>query len=301
LLLFVFSIGALFAILITGTPEGQPPVQSAGITLGLTDNARESLQQTGQAFPASEAAFSAYYRVPDGAGGFGLDKSAVDEALFSDPGPTLFRAGIGTLLDSGANYGIGAIPIINIDNITTSVNLYYDEEGWIVAYFSSGQESSRAWQAVELSIETPALNDLSRTTLVDAINEVLTQALNQPAVTHDQLGYYHWEHPSATSFLMFATARGTIGSDVMSFAVPSNFAVQEVSTAMWISASDLPCARTVLDGVNITGDQCDRSFHYSTVGLPAFDSLSAHTLVLDHLNQDKGASGALVMLIYSAP
>ena len=301
MLLFVLVVTALFAIFTTGTPAGQAPVQSAGITLGLTAEARESLLQTGQAFPASEAAFSAYYRVPDGAGGFGLDKSVVDEALFSNSGPTFYRAGISTLLDSGANYSVGAIPIINIDSLTTSVNLYYDAEGWLVAYFPGGQESSRAWQAVELSVETPALNDLSRTTLLDTINEVLTEALKLPAVTHDQLGYYHWEHPSATSFLMFATARGTIGLDVMSFAVPSNFVVYEVSTAMWISSLDLPCARTILDGVNITGDQCDRGFHYSTVGLAPFNSLSAHTVLLDHFNQDKGASGALVMLIYSAP
>ena len=88
----------------------------------------------------------------------------MDADLFSNPEPILFRAGIGTLLGSGANFGVGAIPIINIDGLATSVNLYYDDEGWIVAYFSSGQESSRAWQAVELSIETPALSDLSRTT-----------------------------------------------------------------------------------------------------------------------------------------
>ena len=88
----------------------------------------------------------------------------MDQALFNFPGPTPYRAGIGTLLGSSANYGVGAIPIINIDDLSTSVNLYYDEEGWIVAYFPSGQESSRAWQAVELSIETTALNDLSRTT-----------------------------------------------------------------------------------------------------------------------------------------
>ncbi len=114
LLLFVLSIAALIAILTTSTPDEQAPVQSAGITLGLTAEARESLQQTGQAFPASEAAFSAYYRVPDGAGDFGLDKSLVDAALFSDPGPTLNRAGIGTLLGSGANHGVGAIPIIKM-------------------------------------------------------------------------------------------------------------------------------------------------------------------------------------------
>ena len=83
---------------------------------------------------------------------------------------------------------------------------------------------------------------------------MLTRALNHPALAHDQLGYYHWDHPSATNFLMFAGARGTIGSNFMSFAVPSNFVVHEVPTAMWISELDLPCARTVLDGVNITGD-----------------------------------------------
>ena len=300
-LIFLLGIAAFLAIFIIRTPEEPAPAQSSSITLGLTAEDRESLQQTGEAFPASEAGFSAYYRVPDGAGGFGLDKSAVDQALFSDTGPTIYRAGIGTLLASGENFGIGAVPIINIDGLTTSVNLYYDQEGWIVAYFPSGQESSRIWQAVDLSIENPSLTDLSRTTLLDAINEVLIQALSSPAVTHDQLGYYHWEHPSATNFLMFAGARGTIGSKFVSFAVPSNFVVHEVSTAMWISELDLPCARTVLDGVNITGDQCDRSFHYSTLGLTEFNSFSAHTLVLEHLNQNKGASGALVMLIYSVP
>ena len=300
-LLFVVAIAALIAIFNFPASDPRDSAQSAGITLGLTAEARESLQQTGQAFPASQAGFSAYFRVQDETGGFGLDKIAVDQALFSDSGPTIFRAGIGTLIESGGNYGIGGIPIFNIDGLVTQVNLYYDEEGWIVAYLSSGQESSRVWQAVELSTENPALVDISRTTLLDAINEVVTQALNHPAVSHDQLGYYHWEHPSATRFLMFATARGTIGSDVMSFAVPSNFLVQEVSTAMWISTFDLPCARTILDGVDITGEQCNSSFHYSQQNLGEFNSLSAHTLILDHLNQDNGASGALVMLVYSAP
>ena len=275
-LLSLLGIAAFLVIFNLPTPEQPAPVHSSSITLGLTAEARESLQQSGQAFPASQAGFSAYLRVQDAAGEFSLDKIAVDQALFSDPGPTIYRAGIGTLLESGGNFAVGSIPVINIDGLTTPVNLYYDEEGWIVAYFSSGQESSRMWQAVDLSTENPAIIDISRTTLLDAINEVLTQALNLPAVSHDQLGYYHWEHPLATNFLMFATARGTVGSNKVSFAVPGNFGVREVSVSMWLSEVDLPCARTLLDGVNITGDQCDRSFHHTQISLADFSSLSAH-------------------------
>ena len=278
---------------------------SPGITLGLSAEARDSLSLSSQAFPTTNAGFSAYYRVPNGAG-FGLDKNAVDQALFNDPNPTLLRAGVGTLIETGANYTIGSVSIINIDGLTTSVNLYYDEEGWLVAFFPAGQESSRAWQAVGVGTENPALGGpnsppLSRTTLLDAINDVLVDALFLPPVTHEQLGYYHWQYPTATSFLMIATARGTVGSDLVSFAVPANFAVQEVSASMWISQTDLPCARLILDGMNLRGDLCNRRFHHVFPSLPGFNALAAHTLQLDHFSQDKGASGAAVMIIYSPP
>ncbi len=175
-----------------------------------------------------------------------------------------------------------------------------------MAYFPAGQESSRAWQAVGVGIEnttlgSPSSPPLSRTTLLDAINDVLVDALFTAPVTHAQLGYYHWQYPTATSFLMIATARGTIGADLVSFAVPSNYAVQEVSASMWISQTDMPCARLVLDGINLTGDQCNRSFHHVFPSLSNFNVLAAHTLELDHFNQDTGASGAVVMIIYSPP
>ena len=39
----------------------------------------------------------------------------------------------------------------------------------------------------------------------------------------------------------------------MSFAVPASFNVQEVSVSMWITETNPPCARTLLDGVNVMG------------------------------------------------
>lgn len=306
LILSTAMLGTAIAVAFSGTPPEDDPAVVPGIALGLNANARESLLQSSQAFPGANAGFSAYYRVPNGAGGFGLDKNVVDQALFNNPNPTLLRAGVGTLIETGANYTIGSVPIINIDGLTTDVNLYYDDEGWIVAYFPAGQESSRVWQAVGVGIEnttlgTPSSPPLSRTTLLDAINDILADALFTSPVTPEQLGYYHWQYPTATGFLMIATARGTIGTDLVSFAVPDNYTVQEVSASLWISQTDMPCARLVLDGINLTGDQCNRSFHHVFPSLSNFNGLGAHSLELHHFNQDKGASGALVMIVYSPP
>ena len=127
------------------------------ITLGLTAEARQPLQLSGSAFPAGDAGFSAYFRVPGNSGGFGLDKDAVDQALFNDSSPTSTRAGIGTLIQMGSNHTVGSVPIKNIDGLNSLVNLYYDDEGWIVAYLPQGAESSRVWQAKGLSIEKPRL------------------------------------------------------------------------------------------------------------------------------------------------
>lgn len=295
-------LGAVMALAVD--LGGQRAIDKSGqfpfITLGLTAEARQALQQSGDAFPANNAGFSAYYRVPDGSGGFSLNKDAVDQSLFSDASPTLRRAGVGTLIDIGGNHTVGTVPINNIDGLTSNVNIYYDDQGWIVAYFPRGAPSSQVWQAVDLNIEDPVLTDVSRTTLMDAINDVLVEALNKTPLTADQLGYYHWEYPTATDFLMIATARGTTGSDFVSFAVPGSFTMLEASVSMWISQNNGPCARTVLDGANITGDQCDRSFNHLFPNLLDFNSRSAHSLELAHFNDNIGASGALVMLVYEA-
>lgn len=294
-------VGAVLALTVSigGGHSPSSKSMSPSITLGLTAEARQSLQQNGNAFPSNDAGFSAYYRMPDGAGGFGLDKAVVDQALFNDPTPTQRRAGIGTLIDISNNHTVGSVPIRNIDGLMTAVNLYYDDQGWLVAYLPIGSEPSRAWQAKSLNIEEPALTDVSNSTLLDAINDVLVEAFNSAPIAPDQLGYYHWGYPTATEFLMMATARGRIGIDTVSFAVPASYSVQEVSVSMWITETDSPCARTLLDGLNIMGDWCNRNLQHIFANLGDFNSRSVHEFKLDHYGQDKGASGAMVMLVYS--
>jgi hypothetical protein len=130
-------LGAALALAVdlSGKRANDGSGQFPRVTLGLTAEARQALQQSGDAFPASNAGFSAYYRVPDGSGGFTLDKGVVDQSLFSDTNPTLRRAGVGTLIDIGGSHTIGAVPINNIDGLTSNVNIYYDDQGWICRLF----------------------------------------------------------------------------------------------------------------------------------------------------------------------
>ena len=100
------------------------------------------------------------------------------------------------------------MPIENIDELVTTVNLYYDDQGWLVAYFPVGDELSWSWQAKGLNLEDPVLSDVSDNTPLDAINAVLVEALNSDPINPDQLGYYHWLYPIATEVLMIGNARG---------------------------------------------------------------------------------------------
>ena len=152
------------------------------------------------------------------------------------------------MVSIGKNYSVASFPVLNIDDTTTSLQVYYDSDGWVVAYFPRGDESSRAWQAVDLDPENPTLTSLDRTTLLDAINAVVNEALNQPKVATEDLGFYHWEFPAANAFFMMANARGTEGSDSLSFAVPAGFTVHEASISLWVSGTEGACADVSLDG-----------------------------------------------------
>jgi hypothetical protein len=126
LLTLAVALGVILAIttVFVGDSNRESEAHFPGITLGLAAEAHEALQQSGSAFPDSNAGFSAYYRVPDGAGGFTLDKAAVDQALFNGPNPTAHRAGTGALIDAGGNYAVGSVSIFNIDGLATTFQLY---------------------------------------------------------------------------------------------------------------------------------------------------------------------------------
>ncbi len=297
---------AAAVVMSTGFGTGERTAQAEehmlpGISFELSADARKALQQT-TAFPAADAGFSAYYRTREAGDSFTLDKSAVDGVLLSDPPPLSVRTGPASLVSVGDNYSVASFPVLNIDQTTTSVQVYYDGDGWVVAYFPRGDESSRAWQAVDLDVDNPALTNLDRTTLLDAINAVVNEALNQPKVATADLGFYHWEFPTANAFFMMANARGTDGSDSLSFAVPAGFTIHEASISLWVSGTEGACADVSLDGTEIMASRCDRQFQHAPVPLTDFNAPSGHTMISTHTSGGAyGASGVLFMIVYTVP
>ena len=174
ILLAVANLSSNFYAKPTAAETSEPPSQ--GLIYGLTSEAVSALQQTA-AFPEADAGFSSYYRTRDAGDNFTLDKSVVDGVLLSDPPPRSVRAAPASLVSVGDNYSVASFPVLNIDQTTTSVRVYYDSGGWVVAFFPRGDESSRAWQAEGLDVDNPTLESLDRTTLLDAINAVVSEAL----------------------------------------------------------------------------------------------------------------------------
>ena len=290
-------IGGVLALVLTfqDNSDDRTARLSPNVTLGLTAEARRSLQQ-GDAFPSGDAGFSAYYRVTNASSLPTLDKAAVDEGVMGEVESSTYRSAPASLIDTGENYSVVSLPIHNIAQTTTTVHLYYDDEGWVVAYLPRGEESSRVWQAGNLDDENPAMDAID-TTLLDAINVVVEEALGQRALVADDLGFYHWGHPAATDFFMMANARGDTGTDTISFAVPESFEMQEVSVSMWVSGD--ACATVTLDGEPLTQNRCQPQFHHIPVAWNDFTGQTGHTMLLEQSVSDMGASGAIIMLVYS--
>ena len=315
-LIILAAIGALFAINFVGGSAAPDEAESPGITLGLTGEAREALLQSGQAFPSATAGFSTYYRVPaansgGGTGSYGLAKSTVDDRIFGRRLSSVVgrRPAPAVILDLGANYTVASMPLYNIGGLITTVRVYYDDEGWIVAYLPRGVPPSQIWQARELDDENPSLSDISETVFLDAINVILADGLGGDAIDHtaEGLGYYHWQYPAADSFLMMAVVQRGVGLAPVSFAVPELLNIKEVSATLWLtenSGINRPCATLTLGKLDLIPKKCSNGFYNTFLNPDDFNSLVDHSQVaylmkLTHSEHSGGASGALLMLVYS--
>ena len=305
ILIFLGALATLLALDQTELAAQPEDYEVPSPQLGLTAEAREALQGSDLAFPSGDAGFSAYYRMGT-IGDYSLDKATVDDHIFGqvESNAITVRTAPATLVDIGDNYTISTLSMTNIDSIESEVNLYYDDEGWIVAYLPSGTSSSQIWQAREENSENPEITDISNTTLLDAINVVVDDALGGTSIEHDDssLGYYHWQHTDADNFLMMAVSRQIQGEYPVQFSVPTTLTVAEVSATMWVSLAsntDPPCAKVTLDDSDLIAEQCSKGISSSTANLSDFNNQSNHAWKLIQSQRDEGASGALLMILYS--
>ncbi len=271
--------------------------------------ARPILQSNDLAFPSDDAGFSAYYRLTE-EGTFSLDKDKVDKYVFSrvGAGDTTVRTGPATLVDVGDNYTVATLSLANIDTTTSRVNLYYDDEGWIVAYLPRGEPSALIWQARDIDAENPEISDsdLDDNILLDTVNVVVSEALGESTVKHDDdgLGYYHWQYKEADSFLMMVVSTSNAGDSYpVQFAIPSTLTVAEISSSMWIAQganSQAPCAQVTLDGEDLIDEECTRGIFSSTATLTRGAGTSTHNWTLNQSARDGGGAGSALLVLYSS-
>ena len=304
-LTFLTALAVLLALDHSDLVAQPEDSEVSGVQLGLTAEAREALQESDLAFPSDDAGFSAYYRMGS-VGNYSLNKGTVDDHIFGpvDSNAITLRTAPATLVEIGDNYTVSTLPLKNIDSIVSTVNLYYDDEGWIAAYLPSGTPSSQIWQSREENPENPEITDISNTTLLDTINVVVEDALGETEIAHDDssLGYYHWQHTDAENFLMMAVSRQIQGEYPVQFSVPTTLTVAEVSATMWVSQStnaDPPCAKVTLDDTDLIAEQCTKGISSSSANLSDFNAQTNHTWKLIQSQRDEGASGALLMILYS--
>ena len=216
------------------------------------------------AFREEEAGFSAFYRVPaptetdtSAEPAPRLNVRAITATLLS---PTTsadtVRAGAGSIVALGDNYGIVSIPMFRTTEVhvpSTSVNVYYDDRGWIVAYLPVGEPAALIWRhdasygaAGQKSTVAQGLKD---NLLILAINEALTASDPSLApVTHESAGYYDWENPDCNAFMVFSDAtNGDVSSDSPTGEVPGGVVFVVPSTIQNLLSSAAVLITTPLE------------------------------------------------------
>ena len=309
LLLAVSVATATFSESGSGTAEARAMAEGLpGEPMILTKAARLALQASDKAFPSADAGFSAYYRVGE-SGSYSLTKKTVDDHIFSPLAAedTSLRTAPATLVEVGQNYTVATLTLENIDGLASTVNLYYDDQGWVVAYMSKGVASALVLQARDIDLDNPEVGDntIGETTLLDAINVVVKEALGATAIKSSDsgLGYYHWQFEDADNFLMMMISRSQQDPYPVQFAVPSSITLLEISASLWISQGTnplAPCAEVTLDDEDLIAKECEKGIYNGTATLTESSETTTYTWTLEQSERDEGGSGSLMVIIYQS-
>ena len=294
-----------------GTVELTAPIQFAP--------ASQSGSET--AFREDEAGFSAYYRVaePDGADGQSdslprLNVAAVTRLLRLAPpdDSNAVRSGAGVEIDSGSNFGITEIPMFAAvvpAAPTRKVNVYYDDQGWIVAYLARGEPAAGIWR--HNSAEGETYNDpkpnahLEQNLLVLAVHEALKASdANAPDVTHEMVGYYDWQNPECDAFVLFSSKSNGGESTPVTFVIPPKIGIVKASAAVLITShpedgDDTTTAQLLVDDEPATEANVANRLATENFDIARDDETSVHRMRVG-VDADKTAAG-VIMLVYDKP
>ena len=293
-----------------GTVELTAPIQFAP--------ASQSGSET--AFREDEAGFSAYYRVaePDGADGQSdslprLNVAAVTDALLPLPDESnTVRSRAGRQIDLGSNFGIMEIPMFAAvvpAAPTRKVNVYYDDQGWIVAYLAKDEPAAGIWR--HNSAEEETYNDpkpdvhLEQNLLVLAIKEaVAASGESDSEFTPETVGYYDWQNTECNAFVLFSHKSNGGESTPVTFVIPPKIEIGQASAAVLITShpedgEDTTTAQLLVDDEPATEADVANRLATNNFDIARDDETSVHRMRVG-VDADKTAAG-VIMLVYDKP
>ena len=322
-LIVVVSAALLFGVG-AGTPANASHAPDDAVTVRdlakPNDLVAASTDADATAFREEDAGFSAHYRVPhhvdSGAQSDGLPRLNVEkitEALLEKPDGSNPNRAAGRHVDSGANFGIVALPMhaatrSNTVPETRQVTVYYDDRGWVVAYLPADDPAAGIWKYDPMG--QPA-DDLQQNLLFLAINEVLDTAeevmhgIDIARANHDSVGYYHWQHPKLNAFVLFSHESSGGTSEPVRFVVPPTIKSILASASVLITSEQTDDQPTVTAGLMVDDSAVVTVQEPTRLDVSGFalertrDATSLHevTVAVD----DGGTAAGAVMLLYTKP
>lgn len=266
------------------------------------------------AFREEDAGISAFLRVgaqPGGSSQPRLDINTIADALTSASQSTGIR-NVGRLVDLGLNFGIVELPMqaaVISPYPTENVTVYFDDEGWIVAYLPHDRPAAALWK--HGSADGESANDpkadqhLDRNLLVLAINEVMVaQDPSSGELKSSDVTYYDWTCPDCDALALFTGVSRGGTSDEIKFVVPHTISLVQPSAAVVIiepiDTGDSVTANVAVDGEVVVSANADRPLNVADFNLRRdVESTSLHRVVVN--GPSDNVSVGAIMLLYDRP
>ena len=229
-----------------------------------------------RAFPSDDAGIAAYLKVA------GFDHNQLVEPL-------------DRVDKKGDNFTLGTVTIGNLGGSNT-VWVYGDHESWLVAYLQRGAPTANAIQWIGAGVDVASITDI-RTVLEDGLRKVLEPQRISFDSLSDQVAYYHFGYPQASSLAVFALAELGCKGNELTAAIPREYIVDEVSIGL---VSRTVRGRSVqLDGAEVL-QLSENGVTAKTIPIAQFSKGETHHIATARCSSSGSGYAAIALtLVYS--
>jgi hypothetical protein len=165
-------------------------------------SAQEALPAAPMGFPQDEAGISAYF------------KSTTPITLAD------VRSVYRVIEVETADYIIGSVPVPDYAEVY-DVHLYVHRDGWFLAYYLSGDPTSKLFDWIKYT----------RTSIPTRLESVLAIAANTAGIAFPGSTYYDFRYPNATHLMMIA--EDTSDGNSFEIRLPGSYSYYERSWSAW--------------------------------------------------------------------